>query len=44
MKSDTFYGELMVKLIWRLSGNLIYHVFSLKNPYYLKASLPIKYL
>ena len=29
MESDTFYGDFMVKLVWRLSGNLIYHVFSI---------------
>ena len=23
MESDTFYGDFMVKLIWRLSGNFI---------------------
>ena len=31
MDSDTFYGDFMVKLIWRLLGNLIYHVFSMEN-------------
>ena len=31
MESDTFNGEFMVKLIWRLSGNLIYHVFFMKT-------------
>ena len=31
MKSISFYGDFMVKLIWRLSGNLIYHVFSMKT-------------
>ena len=30
MKSKSFYEDFMVKLIWRLSGNLIYHVFSMK--------------
>ena len=29
--SDTFYGDFIVKLIWRLSRNLIDHVFSMKN-------------
>ena len=29
MESDTFYGDFMVQLVWRLSGNLIYHVFSI---------------
>ena len=30
MESDTCYGDFMVKLIWKLSGNLIYHAFSMK--------------
>ena len=25
MESDTFYGDIMVKLIWRFSGSLIYY-------------------
>ena len=29
--SDNFNKEFMVKLIWRLSGELIYHVFSIKS-------------
>ena len=28
MESDTFHGNLRVKLMWRLSGNLIYHIES----------------
>ena len=32
MESDTSQGDIMVKLIWSLSGNLIYHVFSVKAP------------
>ena len=32
MESDTFCGDFMVKLIWRLSGDLIYHVFTIKAP------------
>ena len=32
MEGDTFYGDFMVKLILRLSGNLIYHVFSRQSP------------
>ena len=32
MESDTFYEDLMVKLIWRLPGKLIYYVFSVKTP------------
>ena len=31
-KNDPFYGDFMIKLVGRVSGNLIYHVFSLKNP------------
>ena len=31
MESDTFYGDFMVKLVWKLSGNLIYHVFPIKT-------------
>ena len=27
-----FYGDYMANLIWVLSGNLIYHVFSMKTP------------
>ena len=42
MESDTFYGDFMVKLIWRLSGNLIYHVFSMKTPDNLQAYFTIK--
>ena len=30
MENDTFY--FTVKLIWRFSGNLIYHVFSIEKP------------
>ena len=32
MESDALYGDVMVELICRLSGNLIYHVFSMKAP------------
>ena len=39
MESDFFFfwgggggGEFMVELVWRLSGNLIYYVFSIKTP------------
>ena len=31
MESDTFYGHFMVKLVWRLYGNLIYYVSSMKT-------------
>ena len=41
MESNTFYGEFLVKLAWRLSGSLVYPVFSIKtsanfmvSPYY----------
>ena len=30
-ESDTFYRACVVKLIWRLSANFIYHVFSMKT-------------
>ena len=30
MESDTFYGDFIVKVIWRWSGYLIIHVFSIK--------------
>ena len=42
MKSDTFYGEFKVKIIWRLSGNLIHHVFSMKTPDNLQTDFAIK--
>ena len=32
MESDTSYGDFMVKLIRRLSGNFIYYVFSMETP------------
>ena len=32
MVNDTFFGDIMIKLIWRLSGKLIYHVFFMKTP------------
>ena len=31
MQGNNLYRDFMVKLIWRLSGNLIYHVFSMKT-------------
>ena len=31
MESDSVYGDFMVKLMWRFSGNLIYYVFSIKS-------------
>ena len=42
MESDTSYGDFMVKLIWRLSGNLIYHVCFMKTPDNLQANFTIK--
>ena len=33
MENKTFYGISMVKLIWRLSGSLVYYVFSMKTSY-----------
>ena len=42
MNSDSFHEDCMVKLIWRLSGNLIYHVFSMKTPDYLHTNFDIK--
>ena len=31
----------MVKLLWRLSGNLIYHVLSMKTPHNLQTNFTI---
>ena len=31
MDSDTFYRDCLVKLIWTLFGNLIYHVVSIET-------------
>ena len=42
MESDTSYGDFMAKLIWRPSGNLIYHIFSMKSPDNLQTTLTIK--
>ena len=42
MESDTFYGEFMVKLIWRLSRILSYHFFFMKTPYNLQTNFAIK--
>ena len=30
MESDTFYGDFIVRSIWKLSSNLIYRGFSIK--------------
>ena len=32
VESDTSYGDFAVKLVWRLSRSLIYHVSSLTDP------------
>ena len=29
MEGDAFYGDFMVKLMWRFHGNFISHVFSI---------------
>ena len=42
MESDTLYGEFVLKLIWRLSGNLIYHVFSMRILNNLQTNFTIK--
>ena len=42
METDTFYEDFMVKLICKLSGNLIYHVFSMKTPDDLQTNFTIK--
>ena len=44
MENSTFHGDLMVKLIWRLSSNLIYHVFSINTPDNLQTNFTIKSL
>ena len=42
MESDTFYRDFMAKEIWKLSGNFICHVFSIKLPDNLQNNLTIK--
>ena len=42
MESDTFYGDFMVKSIWRLSGNWIFHVFCMKTQVDLQTNFTIK--
>ena len=32
MKTDTFHGHFIIKLIWKLFGDLIYHAVSLGTP------------
>ena len=32
VESDTSYGDFMVKVVQRWSGNLIYDVFSIETP------------
>ena len=29
METDNIYGNFVIKLVWILSGNLFYHVFSI---------------
>ena len=41
--SDTFYADILVKLIWRFSGDLIYHVFFIKSPDNFQTNFTIKY-
>ena len=38
MESDTLYGDFMV-IIWRLYGNMVYHVFPMKTPDNFQANL-----
>ena len=40
-KSDTFHGDFIVKLIWRLSGNFICHVLSMRAPDNLRTNFTI---
>ena len=42
MESDAFYRYFIVKFIWRLSGNLIYRVFSMKIPDNVQTNFTIK--
>ena len=42
MESGTFYVDFIVKLIWRSSRNLIYHVFSMEIPDNLQTNFTIK--
>ena len=42
MKSNTFCVDFMVKLIRRLSGNLIYYLLSIKIPDNLKTNFANK--
>ena len=45
MESDgTYYGDLIVKLIRRLSGNFIFHVLSIKTENNLQTNVIIKFL
>ena len=32
MESDTFYGDFMVKLVWRLSGVFMEKTWEIKSP------------
>ena len=44
MDSDTFYGDFVIKLIWRLPGNLIHHAFFKKTPDNLQTNFTINSL
>ena len=41
-ESDASYGDFMAKLIWRLSGNLIYHIYPIRIPDNLHTNFTIK--
>ena len=42
MDIDPSYRDFMVKLIWKFSGNLIYHVFLRKRKENLRINFNIK--
>ena len=42
MESDTFPGDFIAELICRLSGDLIYRIFSLQYPDNVQTSFTIK--
>ena len=42
MSSNNFYGDFMVKSVWRLSSNLIDHVFSVRNSDNSQANFTVK--
>ena len=43
MENDGFHRDFMVKLMWRLSGNSIYHAFSMKTQDVSKRCLQINF-